>query len=88
MGQTYRCPVCGYDGLEVPAYSPVTGRGSYEICPSCGYEFGVTDDDLRITHEQWRRRWIDAGMPWRDAGISEPPSGWDPRAQLAALDNA
>ncbi|HEY1573690.1 MAG TPA: hypothetical protein VGG05_20280 [Pseudonocardiaceae bacterium] len=88
MGQTYRCPVCGYGGLEVPAYSPVTGRGSYEICPSCGYEFGVTDDDLQITHEQWRRRWIDEGMPWRDTGISDPPTDWDPRAQLAELNSA
>lgn len=87
MGQTYRCPVCGFDGLPVPAYSPATGLGSYEICPSCGYEFGVTDADREITHEQWRRTWIDEGMPWRDLGISDPPPGWDPGTQLAALNS-
>jgi hypothetical protein len=85
MGQTYRCPVCGYDGLTVPAYSPGTGLGSYEICPSCGYEYGVTDADLGISHEQWRHTWIAEGTPWRDAGITDPPADWDPQAQLATL---
>lgn len=85
MGRTYRCPVCGFSGLDVPAYSPATGLGSHEICPSCGYEFGVTDDDEQITHEQWRRQWVEAGMPWRDAGISAPPPGWDPHAQLGEV---
>jgi hypothetical protein len=88
MAQTYRCPVCGYDGLAEPAYSPVTGHGSYQICPSCRYEYGVTDGDRQITHEQWRQRWIDDGMPWRDTGITDPPAGWDPSAQLAALGSA
>ena len=26
--------------------------GSYEICPSCGFQFGVSDDDLGSTYEQ------------------------------------
>ena len=85
MTNGFGCPVCGFAALGAPAYDPVTGLGSYQICPSCGYEYGVTDDDRQITHEQWRRGWIEAGMPWRDRGISDPPRGWNPRVQLAAL---
>ena len=87
MTGEHQCPVCGFGGLEDPAYDPLTGLGSYQICPSCGFEYGVTDDDRQITHEQWRRRWIDAGMPWRDAGVSDAPRDWDASAQLAALND-
>jgi predicted RNA-binding Zn-ribbon protein involved in translation (DUF1610 family) len=82
----YLCPVCGFDLLTEPPRSPVTGGGSYEICPSCGFEFGVTDDDAGYSYEQWRDAWIRDGMPWRSAGISEPPSGWDPRRQLERVE--
>lgn len=82
---TYQCPVCGYSGLDEPAYSPKTGLGSYQICPSCGYEYGVTDEDSGISHDEWRKRWVEAGMPWRDEGVSEPPPNWDPRAQLSTV---
>jgi hypothetical protein len=78
------CPICGYPALEEPPRSPRTGGGSFEICPSCSFQFGVTDDDLGISFEQWRRRWIAQGMPW-DKGDSQPPPGWDPRAQLRAI---
>lgn len=59
-----------------------SGGGSYEICPACAFQFGVTDDDRGFSYEQWRKLWIEEGMPWRDQGISEPPEGWDPREQL------
>ena len=40
----YLCPVCGYPELEeVPRTHD--GGGSYEICPSCSFQFGVSDDD-------------------------------------------
>ncbi len=41
------CPVCGYKNLYEPAYQPTPkgNLGSYEICPSCGFQFGVTDDE-------------------------------------------
>lgn len=79
-----RCPVCGYPGLEEPPRSS-SGGGSYEICPSCGFEFGVTDDDLGFSYDEWRERWIAAGMPWDSAGIEPPPAGWDPKKQLEEL---
>ncbi len=86
-GAGYWCPVCGFIGLDDAAYDPLTKLGSYEICPSCGYQYGVTDDDRGISHEEWRRTWIEAGMPWRDAPVSAPPPKWDPHAQLARLND-
>lgn len=76
----YTCPVCGFPDLEEEPRGESTG-GSYEICPSCGFQFGVSDDDLGSTYEQWRQRWIDAGMTW-DEGRTVPPSHWDPNQQL------
>lgn len=83
MMPTFTCLVCGFDGLtEEPR--PSSGGGSFEICPSCGFQFGVTDDDLGIMFEAWRQKWIDGGMVW-DRRRSEPPPGWDPVAQLARV---
>lgn len=79
---SFTCPVCGYPELQESPRSPRTAGGSYEICPSCGFQFGVTDDDKGISYEEWRARWIERGMPWDSTGIEEPPSGWDPREQL------
>jgi hypothetical protein len=83
---TYGCLVCGFDGLTEP---PLTerGSGSYEICPACGFQFGVSDDDRGITYDEWRREWVADGMPWRSAGIEPSPEGWNPRAQIERLEN-
>lgn len=77
------CTVCGYPGLEEPPRSP-GGGGSYEICPSCGFQFGVDDDDKGITHEEWRARWAGKGLPWSSRGIPKP-KGWDAMAQLTTV---
>ncbi|MFC4942118.1 hypothetical protein [Pseudonocardia sp. GCM10023141] len=84
LPDTFMCPICGYPGLYGPAYSPRTHLGSYEICPSCWFEYGVTDDDKGFTHQQWRAGWIADGMPWRSPVDAQPP-GWDPREQLRRL---
>lgn len=86
-GQTvsYRCPVCGYPDLDEPPRSPRSGGGSNEICPSCGFEFGWTDEDQGYSYEQWRRLWIERGMPWDSAEIRSPPEGWSPSRQLQGL---
>lgn len=83
---TFTCPACGWPELDE---EPRTngGGGSYDICPSCGFEFGVTGDDKGYTYESWRNRWIAQGMPWWSTGIDDPPAGWDPRAQLRNLEN-
>jgi hypothetical protein len=52
---TFVCPVCGYPGLEEDP-RPAIGGGSFEICPSCGFQFGVSDDDRGLTYQEWRQR--------------------------------
>lgn len=80
----YTCPACGFTELTEPPRS-ASGGGSYEICPACGFEFGVTDDDLGHTYESWRARWVSLGMPWWSADIRPAPDGWNPRIQLERL---
>jgi len=58
------CPVCGYEGLELP----YTEDGN--ICSSCGTEFGY--DDLLNSREELRRRWLQAGAVWWDATMPRP----------------
>ena len=81
MGQT--CPCCGYPALREPPRS-ASGGGSYQICPSCGFQFGVSDDDEGFTYATWRARWKARGSPWNSQGIA-PPRGWNATAQLASL---
>ena len=83
MSKTYQCPVCGYADLDDPPRSERTGGGSYEICESCGFQFGVSDDDEGYTYESWRTQWVARGMPW--SSVNRPPARWDPAAQLAQL---
>ena len=80
---TYLCPVCGYDELREPPTSP-EGSPSFEICPSCGFEFGVTDDDEGFSYRQWRDKWIAGGCTWWSTSVA-PPADWNPVAQLARL---
>lgn len=86
MNLDLQCPVCGFSPLDEPAYK-ASGGGSYEICPSCNFEYGFDDDDQGFTFEQWRARWVERGMPWGGDGEDAPPEGWDPVAQLASLDH-
>ena len=65
----YVYPVCGFHGLTEPPRS-IEG-GSYEICASCGFEFGVTDDDKGFSYLEWRKKWIDEGDEWRKKWIDE-----------------
>ena len=77
------CPVCAYPGLAEPARSK-SGGGSYEICPSCGFQFGVDDDDKGITFAHWKKTWLAGGANWSSKGIAKP-KGWDGAKQCAAL---
>ena len=83
MTMSNTCPACGYPSLKKPAYIGTYrgGSPSYEICPSCGFQFGYTDHNKNITHDQWRQQWLDGGMVW-DKGRSTSPEDWDPKKQL------
>ncbi|MGE0450351.1 MAG: hypothetical protein AB7Q29_12310 [Vicinamibacterales bacterium] len=59
---------------------------SYEICPSCGTEFGYTDSaptDLarRQRHYALMLEWLRTGPSWY-AQWQAPPAGWNGRRQL------
>lgn len=73
---SYPCPVCGYSELPDP---PVDM--SYEICPSCGTEFGYSD--FRRSHEELMVAWVRTGPAWF-ASWMPPPPNWNPRRQLLA----
>lgn len=79
----YICPVCGFDGLVEAPYS--NGEASFEICPSCGTEFGLDDSDKST--QQLREDWIASGMRWWSDQQSPPPH-WDPAEQLKRVDLA
>src|SRR5260221_13957120 len=49
------CPVCGFDGLANPAYDK-RGFGSHETCPSCDFQFGVSDTRDGWDFQDWRNR--------------------------------
>jgi hypothetical protein len=78
----FTCPVCGWTGLDEAPYD-AHGCPSYEICPCCGVEHGY--DDASSAHDALRAEWIARGMSWWSS-VRSSPVGWDPVAQLAALE--
>ncbi|WP_206171040.1 hypothetical protein [Phragmitibacter flavus] len=75
-----QCPVCGFANLKEPPRA-ASGGGSYEICPCCGFQFGVDDDDRGLTDEQAREAWVAKGMPWKSKS-RKAPEGWDAAEQV------
>jgi hypothetical protein len=67
------CPVCGYDNLP---FAPA----DYNICPSCGTEFGY--DDFTASHAELRMRWLQNGAPWFSQSTPRPP-GWNALDQIS-----
>ena len=68
MGENI-CPVCGYDGLDEPAFDE-RGVGSDGICPCCGFQFGLDDFPYEGGEgpvAEWRGRRDDGGQ-WRQDG--------------------
>lgn len=76
------CPVCGFDGLDEPAYD-AHGCASFGICPCCGTEFGY--NDATRTHVELRSKWIGNGMKWWSR-TPNPPADWDPVRQLRVFE--
>jgi hypothetical protein len=68
------CTVCGYEMEEGPR--------DYNICPSCGTEFGLHDANSTI--EELRKVWLATGPRWYSSAVPEPQN-WKPIMQLAVL---
>jgi len=68
------CTVCGYEMEEGP-------RG-FNICPSCGTEFGL--HDVNSTINDLRAAWLASGPKWHSTVIPQPFK-WNPIGQLAIL---
>lgn len=74
------CPACHWPHLKEEPRSK-SGGASYEICPACGFQSGVTDDDKGQAPAQWRADWVKRGMPW--SSVAGPaPAGWNPATIL------
>jgi hypothetical protein len=77
------CPICGYPDLKKAPRSK-SGGSSHEMCLSCGFEFGYTDDDQGYSYAEWREKWIAGGMQWH-ASWMQPPVNWNPEKQLGSI---
>lgn len=77
------CPVCGFPKLAEPPRSS-SGGGSGEICPSCGFQHGVDDDDSGRSYAGWREEWRRGGMQWASKGQPQPET-WKPDVQAAEV---
>lgn len=76
------CRVCGYEPDEAP-WGESGEQPSYQYCPCCNTQFGVTDTLFeQIVVE--RRLWLVAGMPWRSNRFPRP-DGWDPLDQIGLI---
>lgn len=58
------------------------GPRGYNICPSCGTEFGL--HDVNSTIEDLRTAWLESGAKWHSAVVPEPEK-WNQAQQLATL---
>lgn len=76
----HQCPACGWNHLQETPRTR-SGGGSFEICPSCGFQFGVSDDDAGHSYADWRADWVKRGMPW-SSQAKPAPKEWNPEAQL------
>jgi NAD(P)-dependent dehydrogenase (short-subunit alcohol dehydrogenase family) len=80
---SHTCPVCGFPNLNEPPRG-LSGGGSSEICPSCGFQHGVDDDDVGKGYAAARNAWQRGGMKWSSHGQPQP-WGWKPEAQVVAV---
>lgn len=72
------CRVCGHEPEEAP-WGPDARFGSFDICPSCGVEWGYEDSTFAST-VQYRDRWVEQGGGWAERHT--PPDGLTTAARL------
>jgi hypothetical protein len=69
--KTYTCPVCGFGMPDPPS--------DFNICASCGTEFGLHDSGTNVS--ELRREWIKSGAQW-SSKVVKVPVGWNPYVQM------
>lgn len=88
------CPICGWDGLSVlpyaewpglpvpadatPPYEDLFGGASYEVCTSCGFEFGFDDNPGAgegVSFDEYRAEWIAGGYAGGHSLARPRPAG-------------
>jgi hypothetical protein len=74
LAKKHVCPVCGFL-MKYPA-------ADFNICPSCGVEFGADDVDHSI--QDLQQYWIARGMQWTSP-VSPRPSHYNPLEQIKNL---
>ncbi len=73
------CPICDFSGLYEPPYNRF-GNGSDEICPCCGFQFGLDDygfENKEEAFDKWRRKWVRKGCHWF-SNFRHQPKDWNP----------
>jgi hypothetical protein len=63
-----------------PPYEDLLGRGSYEVCPRCGFEFGNDDNPgtgSPSSFDDYRHEWQARGSPWFAKPDDADPAGFD-----------
>ena len=61
--ETYSCPVCGSPGFLEPPWD-ANGCASFDICDSCGIQFGYNDARRDVQDRiwaRWRELWLANG---------------------------
>lgn len=82
------CLACGFKGEEEPFYIYIDethfGQNEGAICPSCGYQPGVTDIDKGYSFKAWRHKWVEAGAQWGTIFVI-PSKDWNAKDQLRTI---
>lgn len=72
----YQCPVCGYGQMPDPPQD-------FNICPSCGTEFGYHDSSK--SHRSLRNKWLTKGAKWFSFATPRPDY-WNGFLQVVMAD--
>ena len=78
------CRVCGYEPAS-PPWGEDGRSPTFEICPSCGAEYGYNDATLAAVL-RYRDRWLKAGGHWYDPQIR--PDGLSVETRLSRVPEA
>lgn len=75
------CRVCGYEPGE-PPWGDDGETPTYEICPSCGAEYGY-HDATPTGVVRYRAKWLESGGHWADRTV--PGDGLDTAERLSRV---